>query len=80
MRQGCGQRRDTSGGMEMPGTVGSGDTLQTFQLSAYHRPGETAFWSPFSKKRVTFKSVRITEASNCSHTPSKYGRRWSTEG
>ena len=35
---------------------------------------------PFSKKRVTFKSVRITEASNCSHTPSKYGRRWSTEG
>ena len=39
-----------------------------------------AFWSPFSKKRVTLKSVRITEASNCSHTPSKYGRRWSTEG
>ena len=48
--------------------------------SAYHRPGETAFWSPFSKKRVTFKSVRITEASNYSHTPSKYGRRWLTEG
>ena len=35
---------------------------------------------PIFKKRVTFKSVRITEASNCSHTPSKYGRRWSTEG
>ena len=33
---------------------------------------------PIFKKRVT--SVRITEASNCSHTPSKYGRRWSTEG
>ena len=40
----------------------------------------SAFWSPFSKKRVTCKSVRITEASNCSHTPSKYGRRWSTGG
>ena len=29
-------------------------------LSAYHRPGETAFWSPFSKKRVTFKSELLT--------------------
>ena len=34
--QGCGQRRDTSGGMEMPGTVGSGDTLQTFQHNHDH--------------------------------------------
>ena len=65
----------------MPGTVGSGDTLcklfniiMSAPLTTYHRPGETAFWSPFSKKRVTFKSVRITEGSNCSHTPSKYGR------
>ena len=55
-------------------------STESWPLSAYHRPGETEFWSPFSKKRVTFKSVRITEASNCSHTLSKYGRRWSTEG
>ena len=34
--QGCGQRRDTSGGVEMPGTVGSGDTLQTFQHNYAH--------------------------------------------
>ena len=35
---------------------------------------------PIFKEKVTLKSVRITEASNCSHTPSKYGRRWPTEG
>ena len=35
---------------------------------------------PIFKGKVTFNSVRFIPASNCSHTPSKYGRRWSTEG
>ena len=36
MKCGKAERRDTSGGMEMPGTVGSGDTLLTFQQNHDH--------------------------------------------
>ena len=82
--QGCGQRRDTSGGMEMSGTVGSDDTCKLFNIimttECIPSAWRNSILVPIFKERVTFKSVRITEASNCSHTPSKYGRRWSTEG
>ena len=35
---------------------------------------------PIFKEKGDVQELRITEASNYSHTPSKYGRRWLTEG